>query len=398
MPRMMKTPSLEFNGFGPSFLHHRLLERESGAGLVVDRIESRKTVRTTAPAVPGVYGWIGEDNRLIYVGKSKSLRHRLLSYFAVNPADPKMERIRRSATRLAWQPVGHELLALLREQELIHRWRPEFNSMGQPNRRLPAFVAISDSAAPHAFLTKRLSTRTQRAFGPIVGTAELGEAVAALNQVFQLRDCPDKTGFRFGEQLALFSDLGERAQCLRYELGSCPAPCGGFCTRPDYQRRVENAIRFLEGRDGETVPRLERAMLQAAGAQQYERAAIFHQQAKALARLLRQLERLRSAEQQIHGTLVLPGGTRRQLMLVFSRGALIHGFPLPRSDHRRRELADWLTAAALRPLVASDDNLAVSLRLIVSRWFRQNRDVLTAIRPFEQAAADLAMDRVRQSA
>lgn len=394
----MAPQSLEFTGFGPSFLHRGLFALSGSADLRSDRVESRKLVRASVPQAPGVYGWIGEDGRLIYVGKSKSLRHRLVSYFAANTADPKMERIRNAAQRIVWQPVGHELLALLREQELIHRWRPEYNSMGQPNRRLPAFVALSDSAAPHVFLAKRLTTRTLRAFGPIVGTAELGESVAALNHVFQLRDCSDRTGFSFGEQPPLFADLGERALCLRHELGSCPAPCAGFCSRRGYQQRVEGAIAFLEGRDPRTVPDLERKMLVSAAAMQFERAAIHHQHGEALGRLQRQLERLRTAERRIHGVLTVAASPRRNLLLVFARGRLVNGFPVPRNPDRRQELARSLGQAASRPAIASDDTLSVNLQMIVGSWFRKHFDLLNQLQPLERVAEMLGSPAIRRSA
>jgi len=98
------------------------------------------------PLTPGVYGWLDRNHQLCYVGKSKALRKRLLSYFAKTPADPKMGRIVRHSQRIVWEPVSHELLALIREQELINRWRPDFNKQGQPTRRQPAFLCVGDRA------------------------------------------------------------------------------------------------------------------------------------------------------------------------------------------------------------------------------------------------------------
>lgn len=389
---------LEFSGFGPSFLNRSVYGRCGTVDLATDRIESRGLVRLAVPAVPGVYGWIGEDRRLIYVGKSKSLRHRLLSYFAAATADPKMERIRRSASRIVWQPVGHELLALLREQELIHRWRPEFNSMGQPHRRLPAFVVISDTAAPHASVTRRLSGRALRVYGPITGAADLRESVAALNHVFQLRDCPDRTRFSFGEQLPLFDDVAGRALCLRQELGSCPAPCAAGCTRGEYQRRVDAAIAFLEGRDATTLARLEEQMKTAAAALQFERASIHCQQWRALGRLHRQLGRLRWAEQSIHGVLEVQSGPQRRWCLVFSRGRLVQAWPVRvERECRSRLLASVAEVAGDRSL-PSDDTLSVNLRLIVATWFRRDPGSLRQVQSFPDWLSAHSTEAARRSA
>lgn len=391
----------EFTGFGPSFLDRGVLGESGSAELAVDDVACRRLIRGTVPADPGVYGWINSDGRLVYVGKSKALRFRLVSYFASTPADPKMGRIRAVSARIVWQPVGHELLALLREQELIHRWRPEFNSQGQPHRRQPAFIAISDSAAPHAFMSRRATSRAAHCFGPIIGTGELREAVAALNQVFRLRDCSDRTGFSFGEQLPLFGDLGGRPQCLRAELGSCPAPCVGGCPRPVYQGQVDRAVRFLTGADVETVVALEERMLAAARSTQFERAGILCQQWKSLRWLSRQLDRLRTAERKIHGLLPVQVSSRRTLCLVFSRGTLVNSLPLPRAEARKKDFERQMSRLAGSPVLTGDDTLSVNLRLIVGSWFRKHREWLDAIVPFDEAAnqVDNLRDvRLRQSA
>ncbi len=392
---------IEFTGFGASFLDRGVLGEHGSAELPADAGACRRMIRNAIPTDPGVYGWINSDGRLVYVGKSKALRFRLVSYFAATPADPKMGRIRAVSARIVWQTVGHELLALLREQELIHRWRPEFNSQGQPHRRQAAFIAISDTAAPHAFMTRRVTSRALRCFGPIIGTGDLREAVVALNQFFRLRDCSDQTRFSFGEQLPLFGDLGKRPHCLRAELGSCPAPCVGGCTRPVYQSQVDCAIDFLEGRDRESESGLEQRMLAAAHALQFERAGILCQQWKSLRWLGRQLDRLRVSERKIHGLLPVEVSPRRTLCLVFSRGTLIHSLPLPRAEGKKRDFEERMIQLASAPVLPGDDTLSVNLRLIVGSWFRKHKEWLDAIVPFDQAAGrvdHLRHDRLRQSA
>ena len=378
-----------FTGFGPSFLNRAVFGEVGQMMLAKGRVECRALLRKHAPPLPGVYGWVDADQRLIYVGKSKSLRHRLLSYFASTPADPKMERICNAASRIVWQPTGHDLLALLREQELIHRWRPEYNSQGQPHRRQPAYVAISDSAAPHAFLARRLSVRCLRAYGPITGTSQLAESIVALNHAFQLQDCSDKTGFVFGDQLQLFAGEADRAACLRHELGSCPAPCASYCTRQDYQRRVEQVFRFLDGNDSQTVTRLENQMIEAASRLQYERAAIFCNQWDSLRRLSSQLGRVRNAERKLHGVMEVNFTARKKVCLVFSKGAFVNAFPVPRTAENRRALVAQLNSIGEKPVLDGDDILSVNLRLIVGTWFRKNREQLEQIVPFQNVGEKL---------
>ena len=92
-----------------------------------------------------------------------------------------MGRIIRHSQRIVWEPVSHELLALIREQELIYRWRPDFNKQGQPTRRQPAFVCVGGGAAPRAFVARQITDRSDWSIGPIAGTGRLRSAVEALN-------------------------------------------------------------------------------------------------------------------------------------------------------------------------------------------------------------------------
>ncbi|MGI9517036.1 MAG: GIY-YIG nuclease family protein [Pirellulaceae bacterium] len=202
-----------FTGFGPSLVS-RTARRATGH-LQFERslAAARQQIRQQVPVCPGVYGWLNADRTLTYIGKSKSLRHRLASYFAKQTTDPKMARIRRESHMIVWEPLSHELLALIREQELIDRWRPPYNVEGKPERRQPGFVCVSRGAAPTLFFARQVPKRAAQSFGPIAGRAKLGEVIATMNYVFQLRDCPDRTKMHFSNQLQLFENE-LHAQCL----------------------------------------------------------------------------------------------------------------------------------------------------------------------------------------
>ena len=105
-------------------------------------------IRREVPCAPGVYGMVDRQGELIYVGQSKSLRNRLVSYFA-GSAPCKAQRIIAHAQRLLWETAPDEFAALLRELELIRRRRPQFNVRGQPNRRRPPYLILGrGSTAP----------------------------------------------------------------------------------------------------------------------------------------------------------------------------------------------------------------------------------------------------------
>src|ERR1700731_1903084 len=102
----------------------------------------REKVRKRCPRKPGVYGMVDATGELIYVGKAKCLRSRLLSYFRPNSRDPKAGRILGQTRTLVWEPAPNEFAALLRELELIRRWRPRCNVQGQPTRYRRTYVCV----------------------------------------------------------------------------------------------------------------------------------------------------------------------------------------------------------------------------------------------------------------
>src|SRR5919204_1285873 len=140
------------------------------------------------PRQPGVYGMLDPGGRLIYVGKAKSLRARLLSYFRPRSRDPKAGRIVQEARYVVWERSADEFAALLRELELIRRWQPRHNVQGQPRRRRRVYVCVGRAPAPYAFLAGQPPRRALRCFGPVPGARRASESVRQVNNWFGLRD------------------------------------------------------------------------------------------------------------------------------------------------------------------------------------------------------------------
>ena len=324
------------------------------------------------PVTPGVYGWLDANNQICYVGKSKCLRKRLLSYFAKNPADKKVLRIRQTSKRLVWEPLSDELLALIREQELIYRWRPEFNTQGQPVKRQPAFLCISGGMAPNAYFTRRVTAKSEFSIGPISGTGRLRAAIVSLNQVFRLRDCPDKTKFSYNEQLQLF-DNPTSAKCIRHELSSCPAPCAGLCGRKTYFGHVQQAMDFLIGgvTSESILERLQLEMKQAASAESFERATVLRDHFQNLSWLSRRLKQLEIAEATLNGVLPVADKRNRKLWLILRGGRLIESTAAPRDAKRKLAAAEKLRAIQQQDLGLPTNLKEMNLQMIVMAWFRK---------------------------
>jgi excinuclease ABC subunit C len=288
-------PCRRFTSFGPSQLHPLpeppALCRFHGSRASI----LRQHIREHGPRCPGVYGMVSARGELIYVGKAKSLRARLLSYFRPRSRDPKAGRILAQTRCIVWEAVPSEFAALLRELELIRRWQPHFNVQGQPRRRRRVYVCLGRQPAPYVFLSRRAPAGALGCFGPVPAAWQAQMSVRWLNDAFRLRDCPQSQEMLFAEQAELFP-VPRAAGCLRHEIGTCLGPCAGACTRAEYGESVRRVRAFLEGTQLEFLDRLAQDMHQASAAQAFERAAALRDRLIALRWLHERLDRLR----QIH--------------------------------------------------------------------------------------------------
>ncbi len=386
MATLIRNSVCEYNGLGPSLLSQVCREQVSQHDVPADRMEARAMLHDRSPLTPGVYAWLDCNDQICYVGKSKCLRKRLLSYFAKTPADKKAVRIVQHSHRLVWEPMTHELLALIREQELIHRWRPDFNTQGQPVRRQPAFVCISGGLAPQAYFTRRVTEKATRAFGPIHGTSRLRQAVDSLNQVFKLRDCPDKTQFQYSNQQQLFDDPAT-PKCIRFELGTCPAPCAARCSAAEYLTNVNAATRFLEGGAAakQAAIILEAAMQQASADCAFERAVVLRDHLKNLKWLTRRLDALEKAKKKFNGVLPLIGKNHQKLWLVLRGGQIAGSAAAPSGIKRLGTAVERLTTIAEQDIALPTDLMQMNLQMIMISWFRKYPEYKKQLLSFEES-------------
>jgi excinuclease ABC subunit C len=363
----------KFTSFGP----HALAPTNDAPPLYLAHAKRggrlRHAVRRDAPRLPGVYGMIDAAGELIYVGKAKSLRSRLMGYFRPS-RDEKAGKIVREARGLVWEVAANEFGALLRELELIRRWQPRFNVQGQPRRHRRYYICIGRRPAPYAFVAAKVPSTALAAFGPVPGMYKAREAVRRLNDWFRLRDCPQKQTMIFAGQGELFP-LVRAPGCLRHDIGHCLAPCAAACTQHDYAFHVEAALDFLHGRDHSTLEILEREMNAASAALQYERAAILRDRLDSLGWLAKHLERLRHA---VRHSFVYPvtGADGGDTWYLIRHGLVRAAVPAPVDDAgrqmARRCLAEVFHGApAAVDMPGTDEIDGV---LLVAAWFRRHKE------------------------
>jgi excinuclease ABC subunit C len=361
-----------FSGFGPSQIH------PPGFAPGVAAVHGRRTkrlragVRADAPRLPGVYGMIDRRGQLIYVGKAKLLRARLMSYFRVKSRDPKAGRIVGRSAAIVWETAPDEFGALIRELELIRRFRPRFNVLGQPGNRRYIFICIGRPPAPYAFATQDPTGKELAVYGPLVGAAKVRDAVRRLNDAFRLRDCSQQQTMRFAEQRDLFA-LELAPGCLRYDIGACLGPCAGFCSQRDYAKNVNKAREFLDGKDRSLLCSIEAEMLDASRRMEYERAMSLRDKLADLRWLTDRLVWLKNARQDHSFVYPLQGPDARTVWYLIERGQ-VRGAVYPPADGKSAKAVAKLIDGIYIDRKATSTMMPhgqVDSVLLVAAWFRK---------------------------
>jgi excinuclease ABC subunit C len=215
------------------------------------------------PARPGVYLFRGESSEVLYIGKAKSLRPRVRSYFQASGGGRTTiaqlpERVRDVEVIV----TGTEVEALHLEQNLVKRHRPPFNVRLRDDKSFPYIAVTVDDDYPRVMFTRERHRRGVVYFGPYANAKKVRETLDVLNRVFPYRPCEGpKPGRHSG------------IPCLDYHIDRCLAPCVGYVSREDYRAIIDGVIEFLEGETRPILRQLERRMRDAAAEERFEEAA-----------------------------------------------------------------------------------------------------------------------------
>jgi excinuclease ABC subunit C len=317
---------------------------------------------------------LAEDGEVLYVGKSKKVRTRLLSYFRCVYPDDKGARILREAATIDWEYTPSEFAALLTELRLIKRYRPRFNVAMKRDARHYAFVKVSRAPAPKLMVVRGAGSEDGGVYyGPYQGAQRIGEAIRELNDVLGLRDCSLDQRMHFADQRELFVQLSRTPGCIRSEIGKCLGPCIGGCTVSEYDERVRLARLFLEGTDDGPLEVLRQRMLECSERLEFERAAAWRDKLQRLEDLREQLTRLRFAVETLSFRYTVPGYDGDDRVYLVRRGRVRAELPAPRTRAERRVL-DEMAADIFEPVervTAAVPTHEIDELLILSSWFRR---------------------------
>jgi excinuclease ABC subunit C len=230
------------------------------------------------PESPGVYRFRDPHGRVVYVGKAKSLRQRLNSYFAdVAGLHPRTRQMVTTAASVDWTVVGTEVEALQLEYNWIKEFDPRFNVRYRDDKSYPSLAVTLNEEYPRLQVMRGPKKKGVRYFGPYAHAWAIRETLDTLTRVFPARTC--STG--------VFKRAGQIGRpCLLGYIGKCAAPCVGRVSAEEHREIVDDFCDFMAGRTDVMVKRLEREMAEAAEAMEYEKAARLRDDLGALERAM----------------------------------------------------------------------------------------------------------------
>ncbi|MDO9377362.1 MAG: excinuclease ABC subunit UvrC [Nocardioidaceae bacterium] len=232
----------------------------------------------TIPESPGVYRFSDPHGHVVYVGKAKSLRPRLSSYFQdIANLHPRTQSMVKTAARVDWTVVSTEVEALQLEYTWIKQYDPRFNVKYRDDKSYPWMAVTTGEEYPRVMVIRGAKRKGTRYFGPYGHAWAIRETMDLLLRVFPMRSCSNGV-FKRAEQIG--------RPCLLGYIGKCAAPCVGKVSAEEHRQIVDDFCGFVAGNTTQYVKRVEREMRAASDVQDYERAARLRDDIGALNRAL----------------------------------------------------------------------------------------------------------------
>lgn len=223
---------------------------------------------------PGVYIHRDSKGKVLYVGKSSSLRNRLRSYFgSKNNLDDKTTELVSRISDFEFIVTESDQEALLLENSLIKKYKPRFNIRLKDDKTYPYIKVDLAEEFPRVYVTRRTANDGARYFGPFASAGSVRKTLDLLKRLFPYRSCT-KT----------ITGTDDRP-CLEFHIKRCVAPCTGYASKLDYTNVIDQVLMFLEGNTKEVVSELEAAMLEASDQLEFERAGALRDRLKAIERV-----------------------------------------------------------------------------------------------------------------
>ena len=233
-------------------------------------VKAIRNVLKTLPARPGVYRMVDARGEVLYVGKARALKNRVINYTQVTKLPKRLQRMVAQTRDMTIVTTRTEAEALLLEAQLIKRFRPAFNVLLRDDKSFPFILLREDHAFPRIQKHRGARRAKGQYFGPFASAGSVTSTLNALQKLFLLRSCSD-------------SFFANRSRpCLLFQIRRCSAPCVGRIREQDYAELVADAKLFLAGKSTGVQARLGKLMAEAAEKQDFELAAVYRDRLRAL--------------------------------------------------------------------------------------------------------------------
>jgi excinuclease ABC subunit C len=226
--------------------------------------EDFQQIAHTIPLQPGIYKYYDKEHSLLYVGKAKSLRKRVSSYFSKSFVGYKTHELVKHIHQIEFTIVDSEQDAFLLENALIKEYKPKYNIELKDDKTYP-FIVVKREAFPRIFLTRRKINDGSEYIGPFTSAGKVRELIDFVKQYIPLRSCKLNLS---KENIA----AGKFKVCLEYHLGNCKGPCEGLQSLEDYQNGIQQMRNILKGNLGSVIAQFKEEMQQYAMGLEFEKA------------------------------------------------------------------------------------------------------------------------------
>ena len=261
-------------------------------------VEVIRETMLTLPQSPGVYRMLGEADRVLYVGKAKSLKKRVVSYTQTDKLPNRLKRMVAQTMRMEIVVTRTETEALLLECNLIKQLRPTYNILLKDDKAFP-YIFMTDHPFPKFIKYRGKRDEKGVYFGPFASAAAVDDMLLNLQKVFYVRNCGDE----------VFKN--RKRPCLQYFIKRCSAPCVGYTKRAGYHESVKHARDFLKGKNADVQHYLSSKMQDASNDQRYEEAAQYRDRLKLLQHI------------QTHQRINVPDIVNADIMAIAEHGGKV---------------------------------------------------------------------------
>lgn len=304
-----------------------------------EALDELKSKISTFPQEPGVYMMRNAKNKIVYVGKAKSLRNRVRSYFGAQVEQSlKTKYLMMNVIDIEYIRTKTEVEAFLLEASLIKKHRPRYNIRLKDDKAYPYIRVSLEHDFPRLYLARRVSADGAMYFGPYPSSLSVRETIRFLNRTFKIRDCTD----------AFFKS--RTRPCISYQIGQCSAPCVNYIDKESYRAEIESGLSFLKGRNTKILKELTSRMTNAASEERFEYAARLRDSIQAIERIWERQTVVSIHKDYDQDVIAFIGDHRGTMIetLHVRSGTVIGSRPhfLNKFDctSEQEEVKDWLTS------------------------------------------------------